>query len=71
MDEIDRANAHAERMLDAQLAAQLNKGRAKGESRSHCAECGDIIPERRRQALPGVTLCAECASWAEHNNRRH
>jgi len=32
----------------------------KGESLSHCEECGAPIPEARRRALPGVRLCIEC-----------
>lgn len=31
-----------------------------GDSREHCAECGDPIPEARRQAVPGVQLCLPC-----------
>jgi phage/conjugal plasmid C-4 type zinc finger TraR family protein len=31
-----------------------------GEGTTHCVECGDEIPERRRQALPGVTTCIAC-----------
>ena len=31
-------------------------------SAEECVECGDPIPERRRQALPGVKLCIECQS---------
>lgn len=34
----------------------------KGESATECDECGEPIPERRRQALPGVRLCLECQS---------
>lgn len=26
-----------------------------------CVECGDSIPEARRQALPGVRMCVHCA----------
>jgi len=26
-----------------------------------CAECGDPIPQARRDALPGVGLCVSCA----------
>lgn len=33
---------------------------ARGESLSECAECGDPIPEARRQALPGVRRCVPC-----------
>ncbi len=31
-----------------------------GESRTHCAECEEEIPEARRQAIPGVKLCIDC-----------
>jgi len=31
-----------------------------GESLTHCEECDRIIPEGRRQALPGVRLCVDC-----------
>jgi len=33
---------------------------ARGESLSHCEECGAPIPEARRQAVPGVRLCIAC-----------
>lgn len=32
----------------------------RGESLSHCEECGEPIPQARRQALPGVRLCIAC-----------
>ncbi|WP_300395630.1 DksA/TraR family C4-type zinc finger protein [Henriciella sp.] len=31
-----------------------------GESLSHCVECGEPIPEKRRELVPGVTHCVEC-----------
>ncbi|WP_419787317.1 TraR/DksA C4-type zinc finger protein [Pseudodesulfovibrio sp.] len=34
-------------------------------SRETCAECGDVIPEARRQAIPGVTLCIRCQAEQE------
>ncbi|MCA1772037.1 MAG: DksA/TraR family C4-type zinc finger protein [Halomonas sp.] len=33
-----------------------------GESLENCEECGDLIPEARRQAIPGVRLCVACQS---------
>jgi phage/conjugal plasmid C-4 type zinc finger TraR family protein len=33
-----------------------------GEGTLNCVECGDEIPERRRQALPGATTCLGCQS---------
>jgi len=34
-------------------------------SARHCVECGDPIPEARRQAVPGVQLCVECQQEAD------
>ncbi|MFC0268163.1 DksA/TraR family C4-type zinc finger protein [Kushneria aurantia] len=31
-----------------------------GESLEFCEECEAPIPERRREALPGVRLCVQC-----------
>ena len=33
-----------------------------GESLTHCEDCGEPIPERRRQALSGVRTCIACQS---------
>jgi len=45
---------------------QLAKSRLpKGESSTHCEECGMVIPEARRQAMPGVRYCVECQSELE------
>lgn len=40
-----------------------------GDSLMQCAECGETIPEARRNALPGVRLCIACqqAMDAKHN----
>ena len=40
--------------------ARARSGLSSGPSLSHCAECGDEIPERRRQAVPGVQFCVSC-----------
>lgn len=39
----------------------------RGESLSHCEECGEAISEARQKALPGVRLCRECQ---EEQDRR-
>ena len=50
--------------IDASIADELARLRARptpaGEAFSECAECGDEIPEARRQAVPGVKLCLAC-----------
>ncbi|MFB9869009.1 DksA/TraR family C4-type zinc finger protein [Vreelandella sulfidaeris] len=37
----------------------------RGESLKECDECGEPIPEARRQALPGVRLCIDCQVKAD------
>jgi phage/conjugal plasmid C-4 type zinc finger TraR family protein len=32
----------------------------KGESKAECEDCGELIPPKRRQALPGVRTCIRC-----------
>ncbi len=33
-----------------------------GPGRDACLECGDIIPEARRRAMPGAVTCVSCQS---------
>ena len=57
-DQVDVASE----MDDVLMSAALSfRPRFTGVSATHCAECGDKIPEGRRAALPGVQLCVECA----------
>ncbi|MEJ2686734.1 MAG: DksA/TraR family C4-type zinc finger protein [Gammaproteobacteria bacterium] len=37
----------------------------EGESLRHCEECGEEIPQARRDALKGVRLCIACQT--EHD----
>jgi phage/conjugal plasmid C-4 type zinc finger TraR family protein len=49
--------------IEASIAdelARLKQRSTSGESRTHCAECDEPIPEARRAAVPGVKLCIEC-----------
>ena len=50
--------------IDASIEDELTRMRAgrgpSGESRTHCAECEEPIPEPRRRAIPGVKLCVAC-----------
>lgn len=45
---------------DAVRAARTRMPR--GESAAFCDSCGEEIPEKRRQALPGVRTCVACQS---------
>ena len=51
--------------IDDSIADAVQSARARiptGAAASHCEECGELIPERRRQALPGVRTCVGCQS---------
>ncbi|MHB0775871.1 DksA/TraR family C4-type zinc finger protein [Halomonas sp. WWR20] len=51
-DQIDDTVEDAVRRSRSQLP--------RGESLSHCEECGEPIPPARREAIPGVRLCIVC-----------
>jgi phage/conjugal plasmid C-4 type zinc finger TraR family protein len=36
-----------------------------GESLEHCEDCGEEIPQARREAVAGVRLCVACQSERE------
>ena len=42
----------------------------KGESLEKCEECGEVIPEKRRRALPGVRLCLACQEESDKDEVR-
>ena len=50
--------------IDSTIADAVAHARARlqndGSSWIHCEDCGEEIPERRRQALPGVRRCVRC-----------
>jgi phage/conjugal plasmid C-4 type zinc finger TraR family protein len=47
-------------VTDAVLRARARM--PSGEGVTHCVECGDEIPQARRNALPGVRTCVACQS---------
>ncbi|KAA9010241.1 DksA/TraR family C4-type zinc finger protein [Histidinibacterium aquaticum] len=50
--------------IEASIEDELKRLKARrapqGESATHCVECDEPIPERRREAIPGVKLCVDC-----------
>ncbi len=65
-DVADRAGELIEEREAAALAARKQ---FIGESETHCVECDDEIPERRR-ALGGVTRCVSCQEIHEARGGR-
>ena len=51
--------------IDATIEDAVQRARSElphGKSLTHCEECNAIIPEARREAVPGVRLCVACQS---------
>lgn len=49
--------------IDATVDDAVRRARQqlrKGPGLERCAECDAVIPEARRQAVPGVRLCVAC-----------
>ena len=66
MDEADRACIQQANELNAALADAQNfiprrTVTSWEEGPLFCEECGELIPETRRRALPGTLYCRECA----------
>lgn len=58
--------------IDDSISDAVSAARArlpKGESATECDECGEPIPERRRQAVPGVRTCIACQSGRDASVR--
>ncbi|OCG24640.1 conjugal transfer protein TraR [Gilliamella sp. wkB108] len=66
-DVIDRANDLAQLELDNLIA---NRKTFQGESATHCIECDEPIPEKRRQLLKGCQLCVDCQRLKEKLAKR-
>lgn len=67
-DEADIANDLMAHHLEQAMANRhLPTGRA---AMDECEECGDPIPDARRQAAPWATTCIECQTILEKLAKR-
>lgn len=58
--------------IDATVQDGIKRVRSQlpqGPGRTHCEDCEAVIPEARRQALPGVRLCVACQEARDHEQR--
>jgi phage/conjugal plasmid C-4 type zinc finger TraR family protein len=54
--------------IDATVESEISRARSrlpKGESLLHCEDCGEHIPEARRNAISGVRRCRDCQTEAD------
>lgn len=65
---IDAASELEEMQREQAIAAHRIDRNAV--SASHCIECGDDIPQARREAVPGCRTCADCQQIIETKNKQ-
>lgn len=64
---IDEANALEQHIIDIGVKnARINHSAV---SATHCEECGIEIPEARRIAVPGCTMCIDCMEISERKSK--
>ena len=62
-DSMDLVQQRVQEELARNLANATH--RPAGASEFLCLSCGEEIPEKRRSALPGVSLCVTCKEVSE------
>jgi phage/conjugal plasmid C-4 type zinc finger TraR family protein len=58
--------------IDATVESGVHLARSRlsdGESSTHCEECGTLISDARRKAIPGVRFCVSCQSELEKGQK--
>ena len=58
--------------IDATVEDAITRARRelpRGESLTHCEECGREIPAARREAVPGVRLCVACQAERDKDRK--
>ena len=58
--------------IDATVEDAVRRARSKlasGPSRARCEECDAVIPQARRDAVPGVRLCVACQEALDRDQR--
>ena len=60
MDEIDAAQKAERLFREGALASMRRPKTAARESLTHCVDCEEEIPEKRRLAIQGCRRCREC-----------
>jgi phage/conjugal plasmid C-4 type zinc finger TraR family protein len=70
MDDVDRAQEREEHQREEALAKMHKRAQEAGVSYSHCEDCGDPIPELRRQIVKGCTRCVLCEELTERQGKR-
>ncbi len=71
MDVTDIATETEEAFREQALAARgVGRAHYSGPRITHCEGCGDEIPLKRSEILPGVELCVYCQEGVERMGGR-
>ena len=70
-DIADQAAVREAEFLSDALAAQRRRSASNQPIATECEDCGAVIPEARRLAVPGTQLCVHCQDIAEQRERSH
>ncbi|WP_448875240.1 TraR/DksA C4-type zinc finger protein [Desulfobulbus propionicus] len=68
MDEIDAAQKAERLFREGALASMRRPKAATREGLTHCVDCGEEIPEKRRLAVPNCCRCLECQEEHERGD---
>ncbi|EIX8146956.1 TraR/DksA C4-type zinc finger protein [Salmonella enterica] len=70
-DELDHLQVQEDLLTRLHIQAARQQLRREGESLSECENCGNDIPLRRQQTIPGVRTCAECQRVLEIRGKHY
>lgn len=70
-DAIESEQEARQRALQAQQQRAGLQGKTMDDSATYCEECDVVIPDERRQAVPGVQTCFACQSELERAMHIH
>lgn len=58
-------NASTPEDLQRETALSMHRLNHSAVSATHCEECDEELPDARRKAYPGCTMCVECQGEME------
>jgi len=66
-DLFDHASGIETQFTEMAIACQLQRAASQpqAQSQTNCIECGDEIPQRRREAVAGCKYCTSCQAAQE------
>lgn len=71
VDKLDRIQEQEDLLNQLHIQAARGRGGTAGEGLTHCAACGNDIPQGRREAVPGVRVCVACQQWLEVQSNQY